>query len=236
MTLDTPARPRLRRRTATSQAPVQVAGTPAPTPAPPRLPGRRNPRWIALGVLALVLGGLLSWVLYSRVATESAVIAVAATVYRGEVIEAADLTTVTVNGAPGVKTIPASELDHLVGQRAGFDLVAGALLTPGSTTSAAMPAKGRAIIGLKVAQGRAPMRLLLPGTPVRLVALPPAGAGTGSGKDPLTGRTYFAVIVDTADAADGTSSLVNVEVGAVSAADVASLGAQDRIAVLRDAG
>ena len=38
------------------------------------MPGRRNPKWIALGIVALCLGGLLSYVIYARVATETTVV------------------------------------------------------------------------------------------------------------------------------------------------------------------
>src|SRR5512133_3996563 len=67
-------------------------------PQPPRLPGRRNPKWIALGIVAICLGGLLSYMIYARVATETAVVAVAHTVYRGEAIDQGDLGTITLRG------------------------------------------------------------------------------------------------------------------------------------------
>ena len=117
------------RRTPAHAAPPAGEGTggrarPA-TPEPPRLPARRNPKWIALGVIAICLGGLLSYVIYARVATESAVVAMAATVYRGEVIEAGDLTSITLSGDPSVPTVPADQAVSLVGQRAAYDLVDG---------------------------------------------------------------------------------------------------------------
>src|SRR5690348_9499351 len=58
----------------------------APLPHAPRVAGRRNPRWIALGVVALCLGGLLSYLIYAQVAAESTVVAMARTVDRGAVI------------------------------------------------------------------------------------------------------------------------------------------------------
>ena len=76
------------------------------------MPGRRNPKWIALGIVALCLGGLLSYVIYARVATETAVVAVASTVYRGEVIERDDLTTITLQGRTMAQAVPAAELDR----------------------------------------------------------------------------------------------------------------------------
>ena len=61
-------RPRARTvRKVSAQPPDEPASTPAP-PDLPRLPGRRDPRWIALGVLALCLGALLSAVVYARLA------------------------------------------------------------------------------------------------------------------------------------------------------------------------
>ena len=75
-------------------------------PEPPRIAGRRNPRWIALGVVALCLGGLLSYMIYAQVAAQSAVVAMAATVDRGAVIQATDLTTTTVSGTTKVSTVP----------------------------------------------------------------------------------------------------------------------------------
>jgi hypothetical protein len=69
-------------RVVTRPAPTvsRGAGPTESTPPPPRLPGRRNPRWIALGVAAICLGGLLSYVLYSRVASETAVLAATRTI------------------------------------------------------------------------------------------------------------------------------------------------------------
>ena len=90
------------------------------TPVPPRLPGRRNPRWIALGVVAICLGGLLSYAVYARVSTETRVLALASTLYRGEVVEAGDLTTVVLHGQPPGPTVSAADQATVVGKRAVF--------------------------------------------------------------------------------------------------------------------
>ena len=201
------------------------------TPSPPRVPGRRNPKWIALGVVALCLGGLLSYVLYARLADETAVVTVAQTVYRGEVIDAADLTTITLKGNTIAQTVPATDLDAMVGKRAAVDLVAGSVLVASAVTHEAIPASGRTVVGLKLSAGRTPTSLLIPSAAVRLVALP-----AQNGSDELTGDTFTARIVDQANGPDGTSILVNVDVAADQAAIVAQLAAQDRIALVRDAG
>src|SRR5215210_4695461 len=168
------------------------AESPAPsTPEPVRMPGRRNPKWIALGIVALCLGGLLSYVIYARVATETTVVSVARTVYRGEVIETSDLTTITLQGSTIPQAVPARDLATVVGRRAGTDLAADSVLVASAITDETIPATGRAVVGLKLAAGRTPTSLLLPSSAVRLVALPPE-----NGTDKLTGDTFTARVID----------------------------------------
>ena len=136
MTIDSP--PRAGRRLSRPRPPAQrTGGRRSPHPRTAAAAGRRNPKWIALGVVAICLGGLLSYVIYSRVATESAVVAIAATVYRGEVIEAGDLTTITLSGDPTCRRFPPVRPIILVGKRAAYDLVDGSLVAPSAVTSAA---------------------------------------------------------------------------------------------------
>ena len=203
-------------------------------PQAPRLPGRRNPKWIALGIVALCLGGLLSYVIYARVATETAVVAAAHTVYRGETIERSDLATVTLRGGSLPHAIPATQLNNLVGKRAAFDLVEGSVISSTSVADSAIPAEGRAIIGLKLAPGRAPGNLLLPASRVRLVAMP--AAADSSTTDKLAGSVFVGSVIDQSQAADGTSILVNIDVDAAAAPTIATLAAQDRVVIVRDAG
>lgn len=220
---------RLRRPPSDGEEPTQA------TPAPPRLPGRRNPRWIALGVLALCLGGLLSYAVYSEVTTETTVLALSTTRYRGEVVEAADLTTVTVQGDMADRTVPVGDQATVVGKRAVFDLPRGSLVAPGSVADAAVPQAGSAVVGLRLATGRAPGGLLVPSAPVRVVALPAAGGSTGRA-DALAGKTYLGRVVSATPGVDGTSVVVDLEVAADQAPAIALLAAQDRVALVRDAG
>jgi hypothetical protein len=234
MTIDVEPRKVTSRQRAKERSPASasVSTTPPATPEPPpRMPGRRNPKWIALGIVALCLGGLLSYVIYARVATETTVVSVAQTVYRGEVIETSDLTTITLQGNTIPQAVPASDLATVVGRRAAIDLAAGSVLVGSGITDDAVPATGRAVVGLKLSAGRTPTSLLLPSSPVRLVALPPE-----NGTDKLTGDTFTARLIDQSNAADGTSILVNVDVAADQAATIAQLASQDRIALVRDAG
>jgi SAF domain len=233
MSIDTESRhTRTSEKTRKLKAPSTAES--AVTPQPPRMPGRRNPKWIALGIVALCLGGLLSYMIYSRVASETAVVAAAHTVYRGETIEQGDLTTITLRGGSLPQTVPAARLADLVGKRAAYDLVEGSVIGSAAVVEQAIPAEGRAIVGLKLAPGRAPSNLLLPSSLVRLIALP--AASDSSTADKLEGSIFIGRVIDQSPGADGTSILVNVDVEAGAAPTIAMLAAQDRIAIVRDAG
>ena len=232
MTTDTDPRTLPSFRKARKQQAPSAAGVPA-TPQPPRMPGRRNPKWIALGIVALCLGGLLSYTIYAWVASETAVVAAARTVYRGESIEQGDLTTITLRDGSLPQTVPATSLADLVGKRAAYDLIEGSVVPSSAVVEEAIPAEGRAIVGLKLEPGRAPGNVLLPSSLVRLIALPAAADGS---TDKLAGSIFVGRVIDQSPAADGTSILVNVDVEAGAAPTIATLAAQDRIALVRDAG
>ena len=233
MTIDTDSRTARTSEKARKSQAASTAESPA-TPQPPRMPGRRNPKWIALGIVALCLGGLLSFMIYARVANETAVVAAAHTVYRGETIEQGDLTTLMLRAGSLPQTVPAARLADLVGKRAAYDLIEGSVIASTAVLEQAIPAEGRAIVGLKLAPGRAPSNLLLPSSLVRLIAMP--AAADGSTADKLEGSIFIGRVVDQSPGADGTSILVNVDVEAGAAPTIAMLAAQDRIAIVRDAG
>ena len=228
-------RPRTRTARRPASAPAEEASTTPPPPDLPRLPGRRNPRWIALGVLALCLGALLSAVVYARLASETTVVALAGTVYRGEAIERDDLTTVRLRGGTLPDTVPAERLESLVGQRAVFDLPAGSVVPAAAVAPVSVPAQGRAAVALRLVTGRAPEGLLPPGSPVRLVALPAASTQTGAA-DALAGKTYRARVIEQVPGVDGASIVLTVDVDQRQAPTVALLAAQERMTVVRDAG
>jgi SAF domain len=171
--------------------------------------------------------------IYVRVAREVAVVAAAHTVYRGETIEQSDLTTITLRSGSLPQAVPAARLTELVGKRAGFDLIEGSVIPLTAVVAEAIPAEGRAIVGLKLAPGRAPGNLLLPSSQVRLIALP--AVADDSTTDKLSGSIFVGRVIDQSPAADGTSIMVNVDVEAGAAPTIAMLAAQDRIAIVRDA-
>lgn len=207
----------------------------ADLPSPPPVRGRRSPKWIALGVIAICLGGLGAFFLYNELSQAQTVVAVAQTVYRGSVVEAGDLTTITVGKTPGVSTVPAEQLESLVGQRAVADLMAGSLLPAGALAPTTIPAADHAVVGVNLVAGRAPVGFLQPSSLIRLVAIPPEGADAGY-KDSYTGMIIKASVIDATPAPDGLSIMVNVDVASDKSAAAALLAARNRLVVVRDAG
>jgi len=243
MTVDEQARPR-----ASAEAP--------PVPSAVRLRSRRNPRWVALGIVAICLGAIASFFLYSQLSVSHQVVAMRETVHRGSTITATDLGEVRVGSTGGIATVPATELDSLVGKVAAYDLVQGSLLPADAVTGSLPPDHGKAIIGIRVDTGRAPTGFLTPGSPVRLVVLPPdaasgsvsdgaqsntggTGGSTGAQDGPSPGTkevtnvaTMTAVVINSAQLDGGV--FLDVELDARQAVDAASFAAQDRVVVVRD--
>jgi len=140
-----------------------------------------------------------------------------------------------ISGESVTHSVPASRLTTLVGGKAVYDLPQGAIVTPGAIDDIVVPASGRAVVGVKLATGRAPAALLVPASPVRLVALPAATSNDlGAASDKLAGKTWNGIVLDQTPGADGASIVINVDVPAEQAPTVALLAAQDRLVVVRD--
>lgn len=197
--------------------------------SPSPLRARRNVRWIALGILVICLGGLGSGFLFVSVADAHAVIRVNRTVYRGQVIQAADLGAVTIGTAIGVETVPADRAADLVGQTAITDLPSGSLLVPGAVGPPELPADTNRV-GLRLSSGRIPISPLPPGTPVLLVEIAKDGQGEPAGASVLA-LVATAPLVQT----DG-SSVLDVSVPATEGERIARLAAADLLVLVRRAG
>jgi hypothetical protein len=251
MTVDEQARP------STSAEPSP------PVPSAVQLRSRRNPRWVALGIVAICLGAIASFFLYSQLSESHQVVAMRETVHRGSTIMAADLGEVRVGDTGGIATVPAALRDSLIGKVAAYDLVQGSLLPANAVTGSLPPDQGKAIIGIRVDTGRAPSGFLTSGSPVRLVVLPPdaaSGDGSGSGSDGTQSedgapagsagstpaqngagsRTKEVTNVATMTAVVINSTqlddgvFLDVELDAAQAVDAASFAAQNRVVVVRD--
>ena len=204
------------------------------TPANPSgLPVRR--RW---GRLALGIGLVVFWVWGTLAVVVTAgdhdeVVAVAAGVDRFELIEQSDLKIVQVGTVGDVDTVPAGDLDDLVGRVAAVDLVSGSLLAPDELVPEGdrVVGAGEAVVGARLRPGEFPPEGVHVGSGILVVVRPAqVAAGGASGvsevggwllsvgdADETTGETSFSVVVPrsdaptvTAAAADGRVSLVMV--------------------------
>lgn len=190
---------------------------------------RHNLRWMAAGVLAICLGGLGAALLNGNLSNAQTVLTVTRTVYRDQVITAADLGVTSAVPAAGVQTMPADRIDDVVGRTALFDLTEGSLLSPRAFGTASVEA-GSVRLGLRLAPGRMPMAPMPPGTRVLLV---PLGSDGGS---PPQGASVAGRIAAAASSLPDGASIVDVSIVAAEAERVARLASNDQLALVRVAG
>ncbi len=192
---------------------------------------RRNPRWLLAGILAVCLGGLGSAFLFMSLAATQPVVKVNRTIYRGEVIQATDLSVVQIGRGEDLRVVSGARASELVGQAAVVDLPDGSLVVEGTTGRPEVPT-AYTRVGLRLAPGRLPVTTLPSGSKVLIVALPaPAAAGKA---EPLESSVGATTVGTPTLAADG-STLVDVTVPAGRAEAIARLAASDRIVLVRQA-
>ena len=152
---------------------VEQAAAPLPAPEVTRL--QRRPLTVVLAVVLVCLGGVTGLWLWTSSSAATEVVAVRASVERGHLIAATDLTTVRVTLDPSLQTVPAAGLESLVGKRAVTDLAAGTLVAPGQVSDAVVPGAGLAVVAVPIAAGLIPAEPLQAGDTVRLVQAPAQG-------------------------------------------------------------
>ncbi len=204
--------------------PASSSGSPRPVLRP-----RRNPRWIAAGILAICLGAIGSFLLYTRTASANTVIAMNATVMRGATITDEDITQITVGTLGDMPVIDSSHIPDLVGKQALVDLPKGALVLEGTVGVAQRP-DHHTQVGIKVPLGRLPVALMPQGTPVRLISVTPSAASSSVAAVSVVG-TVATAPKDTTDGA----RVLDVWVPTESAAVVARLAALEQIAIVMEA-
>lgn len=194
---------------------------------------RYRPARIALAVVLMAVVGLGALYLYRSASQSTSVVQVRSNIARGAVIKTTDLTAITIGSTPGVPTVPANQLQTMVGKRAQWDLTGGTLLAPNQVTDDPQPAKGRTQIGLQLTPGRTVPGDLPPGTLLRLIVTAPDGnpqfnSGTSNG------TAFTAVLVAATGAPDGVNTLTTVDANAKQATTIAQLAAQGRLVVVVD--
>lgn len=211
-----------------------------PAAAPPQLPtgpavkplqARRRPALVALAIALIALGGGTGAWLLSSSGDSVQVLTIATEVSRGEVITATDLTSTELPAATvNLDTVPASDIEEVVGQVATTDLLPGSLLTSASFAPELRPAPGSSVVGVLLSPAQMPGLSLAGGERVRFVATPQQG-----GELPAAVPTAIEAEIINVQSTDA-GSLVNVQVPSAQAPLLAAMAATTRIALVLDPG
>jgi hypothetical protein len=215
--------------TATSTRPA--TGTLAVVRTAPR---RRSIAQGALAVLLIVGGALTAGYVAQRMGSTHDFLAVARPIGAGAQLTAADLLTVRVNDAVGLRPIPAGRANTVIGKHAVMGLVPGTLLTMAQLTDSPIPSPGHQLIGLALDEDQMPGSRLAVGAAVLLVVIPDKNVAVGAdpnAPDLVPPRTITATVVDITASSTKGQTLLNVEVATADAATVAALAADDRIVI-----
>lgn len=200
------------------------------TPGAPVRRYRRRPALIGLGVGLLATCGAGAAYLAQSSGDTVPVLAVTDTVHRGEVLDAARLTTARAAPDPAVHPVAASELSAVVGQHAATDLPAGTLLTEAALTTADVPAAGQSVVGVAVTEAQLPQADLVPGDPVRVFGTPNPGDAPPS--EPS--RSVAATVVGVSGVLDSGHLVVDVVVADDVAGTLVAKVATGRVAIVLD--
>jgi hypothetical protein len=209
---------------------------PAPVPTPmARLPRRRRLGMVALGIILVVVGAIIAYLLYVTAGVTRPYLAVTHKVPHGATIQANDLTVVDVNPAAGLQPIPASERDQVIGKHAAADLFPGTLLIRDQLTAQTIPAPGQQLVGIELKPAQLPARALKTGDPVILVVVPPVSlAGVPDAQASVGARpvSITATVAGTAPPEANGNVRVDVAVSQTDGPTVAAMAAAGRIVIV----
>ena len=191
---------------------------------------RRRPILVVASVAAVCLGALLGVWAWTATSNTHEVVAVRATIVRGETIDQADLMTVQVGVDPGLRTVAGSSLPDLVGQRAAMDMAAGSLVTAESVTRSVIPPAGKSVVGVALPPSLMPGEPLQSGDHVRIVATPGA-QGEATDGPPVE---VTATVVGLHPGAEQDKTVVSVLVPKDEAGELAARAATGRVALVLD--
>lgn len=192
---------------------------------------RRSPRLVVIGVLCSVLGALVIAAAFAQTRDTRSVVVMSRTVERGEILKPGDLTTVSIGAAPGLATVPADQLDSLIGKSALVDLPAAALVGREMVGEPVL-AKDTSHLGVKLEAGRLPLGRMPAGTRVLLVEV--SAAQGQANVTSAAARTFPATVVTSpTELPDGATWVLDVAVTSRDAAQVAELAATGRLVVVR---
>jgi SAF domain len=195
---------------------------------PPKL--RRRPALLAAALVAICLGALLAAWAWTATTNTQEVLVARHTIERGSVIEANDLARVRLSADPALKPVPATQFDQVVGQRAAFDVTAGAMLTPDSFTTGVVPDGNNSIVGVALTPAQAPGLDLTTGDHVRVVVTPAQGEESPTGVPRFSEATVAGVHI----AEETGQTIVDLLVPHADAAVLAARAASGNVALVLD--
>lgn len=155
--------------TSTTTQGQAASGAPHADPrlAPPKL--RRRPVVAVVMVAAIGVGILGAVVLWASLTDTRTVLVARDTIVRGSVIQTEDLAEAQVGADVALDLVGAGTRADVVGQRAAWDVAAGAALTTGVVSDGLVPPQGMSVLGIVLPPPTSPGLTLLPGDQVRAV-------------------------------------------------------------------
>lgn len=190
-------------------------------PAIRRLPGRRRPWLVALGLMLAAIGALVTVWMVGAAGQRQEVLALRNDVPYGNSLSAEDIVVVRVSMDPGVHSIPASSARSVIGMVAAADLMGGALLTPGQLEPQGDPRPGWVLVPLALPSSRLPAGGLRAGD--RILVVDP--------ESPSTGQTEARVVRIGPEGLNGVSVL-DVTTLVQHGPTLAAAAAQGRVSVV----
>ncbi|MGH8983557.1 MAG: SAF domain-containing protein [Acidimicrobiia bacterium] len=214
-------------------APVGTAGDGHRTVV--SVPRRQRRAGMALlAVFVSIVAALVFLLWAGNLGGRSEVVGAARDVSAGDVIARGDLRVVRVAADSDVATVPAAELEGLVGKVAATPLFEGALITEEQVSAGAPLGDDEAIVGVLVKPGQAPLGSLRVGTTVQVVqTADPSGVSASTPEVLSEGATVFAVSEPAPDDASAAgvagSVLVSLQVPTDASAAIVSAADAERI-------
>jgi flagella basal body P-ring formation protein FlgA len=141
---------------ATVLDPPTVTRAKLPAPSPSRLSSRARGR-LAVGALVVAVGVLLNLAVYRGVNDRTPVLQLARDVPAGQQLVAEDFRSVGVGSDGTFRSVPAAELNALVGSYAKVRLVAGSLLARETLQSSPLVGAGASVVAVTVPAGEVPV-------------------------------------------------------------------------------
>ena len=183
--------------------------------------GRARAR-LAVGVLLLVVGMLVSVAVYWRLDRKVAVVQLVRDVPAGQQVTADDLGRVRIAVDGRFTGVPAGDASSLIGSWAKTRLTQGSLLTRDALQSAPLVAAGHAVVALRVPVGELPVGLRERSRLQIVLNSAPVAGGAVSGGPVVV--EAVAVALPSAPEPGGATVSLSVELAIENAPQVANAG------------